>query len=200
MKLYMVGASPYARKVRAVAVSLGLAERLELVIANPHERPEPLVALNPLSRVPTLLTDDGETVIDSLNICEYLAALVPGQSVIDFRPGPSRRKMLHRHALAHGVMECGVILRVESLKAVESDRTEWMQRQQTTIARVLDVFETDPVLEGPMTLDRLTLACALGFLDFRFPEEGWRIGRPRLAGWQARAETLPALSETRPFA
>ena len=199
MKLYMVGASPYARKVRAVAVTLGLADRIDIVIANPHERPAELVAQNPLSKVPTLVTDDGEAIIDSLSICEYLAALADGQQVIPFTPGPARRRILHRHALAHGVMDCGVIRRVESLKTPEPDRLAWMERQKATIFRVLDWFEALGDLDGPMTLDRLTLAAALGFLDFRFPGDGWREGRPRLTAWQDAAETLPALATTQPF-
>lgn len=199
MHLYMVGASPYARKVRAVAVALGLADRLKLVIANPHERPAELIAENPLSKVPTLVTDDGEAIPDSLTICEYLTSLVPGQDILPFEPGPARRNILHRHNLAHGIMDCAVIRRVESLKAPDPDRIAWIERQRATIRRVLDWFEAAPELGGPMTLDRLSLAVALGFLDFRFPDEGWREGRPRLAAWQMKAEALPALAETKPF-
>jgi glutathione S-transferase len=195
----MVGASPYVRKVRAVAVALDLADRLELVIANPHDRPATLVDLNPLSKVPTLLTDNGEAIVDSLSICEYLASLVPGQTIIPFTPGPHRRAIMQRYDLAHGIMDCAVIRRVESLRAQEPDRIAWCERQRATIARVLDRFETAGELDGPMTLDRLTLAAALGFLDFRFPDEGWRTDRPALTAWYARAATLPALRETEPF-
>ena len=200
MKLFMVGASPYARKVRAVAVTLGIAERIELVIANPHERPPELVRHNPLSKVPTLVTDDETAVIDSLSICEYLAEQVEGQTVLPFTPGEERRQILFRHDLAHGIMDCAVIRRVESLKAEEPDRVDWMARQVATIGRVLDWFEGSDQLDGPMTLDRLTLAAALGFLDFRFPDDGWRSGRPRLTRWYEAAARLPALSETQPFA
>lgn len=200
MKLFMVGASPYARKVRAVAVTLGLAERIEIVIANPHERPADLLRHNPLSKVPALVADEGEAIIDSLSICEYLCSLVEGQSVLPFTPGPERRRILFRHDLAHGVMDCGVIRRVESLKTKEPDREDWMARQFATTGRVLDWFEASDALHGPMTLDRLTLAAALGFLDFRFPDDGWRDGRPRLTEWHAEAAKLPALAETEPFA
>ncbi|UUX49267.1 glutathione S-transferase family protein [Nisaea acidiphila] len=200
MKLFMVGASPYARKVRAVGVTLGLTDGIEIVIANPHERPAELLRHNPLSKVPTLVADDGEAIVDSLSICEYLCSLVEGQTVLPVSPGPERRRILFRHDLAHGVMDCGVVRRVESLKAEEPDRMDWMARQVATIGRVLDWFEASDALHGPMTLDRLTLASALGFLDFRFPDDGWRNSRPRLSDWYAEAAKLPALAETEPFA
>jgi len=200
MKLFMVGASPFARKVRAAAVELGLQERLELVHANPHERPVELVSRNPLSRVPTLVTDAGEVIADSFPICEFLASLVEGQGLLPTKPGAARRAVLFRYTLAHGVMECAVTRRVESLKAPEPDRIAWMDRQAATIGRALDWFEASEALDGPHSLDRLTLAAALAYLDFRFPDDGWRDGRPRLAGWQEAAEAWRAMATTRYFA
>lgn len=196
MKIYMVAASPFARKVRAAAITLGLDDRLEIVARNPHERPHDLVAANPLSKIPTLVDDDGIVHVDSFAICDYLASLVPGAALVP-ASGPERHRVLFRHALAHGIMECAVIRRVESLKAPEPDRLAWMETQARTIARTLDHFEHDPALPGPMTLDRLTLSAALGYLDFRFPDDGWRTGRPRLTAWQEETERLPALDRTR---
>ncbi|MDZ4093389.1 MAG: glutathione S-transferase family protein [Paracoccaceae bacterium] len=198
MKLFMVGASPFARKVRAVGVQLGLEDRLEIVIFNPHKRPPDLVAQNPLSKVPTLIDDDGRPHIDSYTICEYLATLASDSDLIP-QSGEPRRLVLFRHALAHGIMEAAVTRRLESLRAPEPDRLGWIQTQRQTIARTLDWFEADPALDGPLTLDRLTLAAALGFLDFRFPDDGWRAGRPRLTDWQEKTDLSPALDRTRPF-
>lgn len=198
MKLFMVGASPYARKVRASAVLLELADQIEIVVANPHDRPPALVEVNPLSKVPTLVTRDGQVIIDSLCICDYLndqseiACLIPSDRA-------ERREVLQRHAVAHGVMDCAVIRRLEGLRAKDADRDDWVSRQEKTIMRVLDWFETHADLDGPLTIDRITLAAALGFLDFRFPNDGWREGRPRLTAWQAHVEQLPPLAETRPF-
>ncbi len=198
MKLFMVGASPFVRKVRAAAVQVGVDDRIELQIANPHQRPAELVAANPLSKVPTLVDEAGGVHTDSYAICDYLDSLGSAPKLIPLN-GDSRQTVLFRHALAHGIMECAVIRRVESLKAVETDRTEWMQRQRRTIERVLDRFETDDALDGPPTLDRLTLGAALGFLDFRFPDDGWRDGRPRLTAWLTAFERIPAMAKTTPF-
>lgn len=197
MKLFMVGASPYARKVRAAAVQLGLEDRIEIVIANPHHRPAELLALNPLSKVPTLLDDEGGPHVDSFAICEFLSSLAT--TALLPAAGDARRTALRRHTLAHGVMDCAVIRRVEGQKGPDADRRAWIERQENTIARVLDWFEGDPDLDGPPSLDRLTLGAALGFLDFRFPDDGWRDGRPRLAEWHAAFDRTPPMERTRPF-
>lgn len=198
MKLFMVGASPYARKVRAAAIQLGLGSQLDLVVANPHHRPPELVAVNPLSKVPTLVDDEGVSHTDSLAICEHLDSLSDRFDLLP-KSGEARHRALFRHALAHGIMDCAVIRRVESLKAKEADRDSWMERQKQTIVRVMDYFEADHALDGPPTLDRLTLAAALGFLDFRFPDDAWRNGRPRLTAWYGEMAKTPPLSETQPY-
>lgn len=198
MKLFMVGASPYARKVRAAAIQLGLESQLDMVVANPHHRPPELVAVNPLSKVPTLVDDQGFSHTDSLAICEYLDSLSDRFDLLP-KTGEARHRALFRHALAHGIMDCAVIRRVESLKAKEADRDSWMDRQKQTIVRIADYFEGDNALDGPPTLDRLTLAAALGFLDYRFPDDAWRNGRPRLTAWYEEMAKTPPLAETQPY-
>ncbi|MEQ8707902.1 MAG: glutathione S-transferase family protein [Rhodospirillales bacterium] len=197
MKLFMVGASPYARKVRAAAIQLGLESQLELIIANPHHRPPELVAVNPLSKVPTLVDDQGHPHTDSLAICEYLDSLTDSFDLLP-TAGDERHRALFRHSLAHGIMDCAVIRRVESLKSREADRDSWMDRQKQTIIRIADWFEADNDLDGPPTLDRLTLAAALGFLDFRFPGDAWRTRRPRLTAWYEAMAKTPPLAGTEP--
>ena len=198
MKLFMVRASPYARKVLVAAAERGLQDRLEPVVANPHERPPELVAANPLSKVPTLIADDGSVHVDSFAICLYLDTLGDGPSLMPL-DGPDRWPVLQRHALAHGVMDCSVTRRMESLRAREPDRAAWMDRQLQTTRRVLDRFEaTLDALRDGASLDAITLACALSYLDFRFPDDAWRDRRPRLSAWHARFEQRPSMQST-PF-
>ena len=199
VKLYMVGASPYARKVLVLAAERGLVDQIETIIANPHERPENLVEANPLSKVPTLIADDGSTHIDSLAIGLYLDTLSALPPLIPL-DGPHRWPIMQRHALAHGVMDCAVIRRVESLMAPEPDRLAWMQRQYLTICRVLDRFEATIVVLGDhVAVDTLTLSCALSYLDFRFPQDEWRTPRPQLAVWQSEFEKRQSMQMTQFF-
>ena len=196
MKLFMVGASPYARKVLVFATERRLRDRIELVIANPHERPPELVEANPLSKVPTLIADDGSVHVDSLAICFYLDTLgdAPPLAPLD---GPDRWPVMQGHTLANGVMDAAVTRRMESLRAAEPDRLGWMERQHKTIIRVLDRVEAliDRLSNDPR-LDTITLACALSYLDFRFADDRWRDSRPRLTDWHAHFEQRPSMQLT----
>jgi len=199
VKLFMVGASPYARKVLVLAAERGLREQIETIIANPHERPAVLVDANPLSKVPTLVADDESIHIDSLAICLYLDTLGAHLPLIPL-DGPDRWPIMQRHALAQGVMDCAVIRRVESLMAPEPDRLAWMERQYLTTIRVLDRFEaTITTLGDHVAVDTLTLACALSYLDFRFPQDRWRTDRPQLAAWHGEFEQRPSMELTQFF-
>jgi glutathione S-transferase len=196
MKLYMVGASPYARKVLVLAGERGLRDRILPVIANPHIRPAELVAANPLSKVPTLVADDGSVHIDSLAICLYLDSLGEHPPLVD-ADGPERWRVLQRHALANGVIDCAVSRRMEGQLTPEPDRLAWMERQAQTAARVLDRFEeTVAEIRDRVALDTITLACALSYLDFRFPGDGWRAKRPALTAWHAEFEKRPSMQAT----
>jgi glutathione S-transferase len=196
VKLFMVGASPYARKVLVLAAERGLLDKIEPVIANPHQRPVELVAANPLSKVPTLIDDGGSAHIDSLAICFYLDTLGEKPALAPLE-GPNRWPVMQRHALGHGIMDCSVTRRMESLRAPEPDRIAWMERQRQTTHRALDRFEAmvDTFIDN-VELDTITLACALSYLDFRFPADRWRTDRLRLAEWHARFEQRPSMQLT----
>jgi glutathione S-transferase len=196
VKLFMVGASPYARKVLVFATERGLCDRIELVKANPHERPPELVEANPLSKVPTLVADDGSVHVDSLAICLYLDTLGDAAPLAPLE-GPDRWTVMQGHALANGILDAAVTRRMESLRAAEPDRLAWMDRQHQTIIRVLDRVEAQIGRFGDEPrLDTITLACALSYLDFRFPDDGWRKWRPRLVEWHARFEQRPSMQST----
>lgn len=198
MKLYYSPASPFASKVRATAIECGLAERMTLVPTNPHDSEPGLVALNPYSRVPTLLLDDGTALYESLLICEYLDELAGGGVVLP-RRGPERLEVMRKHALGNGLMEASVARRVESLRAREPDREKNMARQITVSRRGLDCLEAAAGSLGPAgDLGNLCIASALGYLDYRFPADRWRDGRPRLADWFAACSRRPAVAATLP--
>jgi glutathione S-transferase len=199
VQLFMVGASPYARKVLALAVERGLRERIEVVIQNPHQRPPELVAANPLSKVPTLIADDDTVHIDSFAICSFLDTIGSKPPLIPLS-GAERWPVLQRHALANGILDCSVSRRVDSLMPPEKDRAAVMEKQRQTTIRALDRFESKiREFENTVAIDTITLACGLSYLDFRFPDDNWREGRPRLAAWHATFEQRPSMERTRFF-
>jgi glutathione S-transferase len=194
VKLYMSEASPFVRKVRLAAAERGLLDEIEPIILNPHDRRADLVAANPLSKVPTLIADDGMVHCDSLAICIYLDTLGQGPKMVPL----SDFAVLQRHALANGAVDACVTRRMESLKASEPDRQTTLDRQKQTVDRVLDRFEqTIGEFGDTIAVDTLTLACALTYLDFRFPDDDWRANRPRLGEWLKTFEKRPAMERTR---
>jgi glutathione S-transferase len=195
----MVGASPYARKVLALAVERGIRQRIEVIVQNPHQRPPELVAANPLSKVPTLITEDDMVHIDSFAICSFLDTIGKAPPLIPLS-GDDRWPVMQRHALAHGILDCSVSRRVDSLMPPEKDRAAVMEKHRQTTIRALDRFESKTGdFERSVAIDTITLACALSYLDFRFPDDDWRAGRPKLTAWHKTFEQRPSMEQTRFF-
>lgn len=199
MKLYFSPASPYARKVRISALELGLSERIELlpVTLSPVSPHAQLREHNPLGKIPALLTDSGEALYDSPVICEYLDALAGGGRLWP-AAGPGRWPALRRQALADGITDAAVLVRYEQTVRPEALRwNEWIEGQRLKIRTALAVLETES-LEGPFDIGAISIACALGYLDLRFPQERWRDQRPHLANWFAALAQRPSLVATAP--
>ncbi|MBX9751218.1 MAG: glutathione S-transferase N-terminal domain-containing protein [Roseococcus sp.] len=193
MKLHYSAASPFVRKVVAVALHHGI--RLERVATNPHASPAELLADNPLSKVPALVTDDGLTLPDSPLICEYLDSL--GGATKLYPAGDARWPALRLAALADGILTAAVLRRGQSLMPQDEARAGTIARQKAAVARTLDLLEAEGV-PASLTIGTLTLVCALGYLDFRFGEEDWRQGRPRLTAIYDAHMANPIFAETVP--
>ena len=196
MKLFYSPASPFVRKVMACAVTREIDGQIECVSTNPHLSPPDLLAANPLSKVPCLLTADGVALFDSPMICEYLDSvgdalpLFPGH-------GALRWRALRMQALGDGMMDAAVARRMEQAKTAEAARATYMERQRAAVDRSLAMLEAEPP-QTHVDIGSITVACALGYLDFRFAAEPWRAGRPRLAAWHEAFSTEPGLARTEP--
>ena len=200
MKLLSSPASPYVRKVRITAAMKGVADRIEnvptdtLPLVNEDLRRE-----NPLSKIPVLITDDGMRIFDSHVICEYLDTLAPEPRLFP-ASGPERFRTLTLGALADGMLDAALLLVYEKRYRPEDKWVEsWMQRQQAKIDTSLDWLEkAPPTWSDHPDYGHITLACALGYLDFRHGGQ-WRNGHPGLVAWLDKfAAAVPAFEETRP--
>ena len=200
MKLYYSPMSPYVRKVRAVAITLGLADRIEQVPQDPREPSGAYRAKNPLARIPALETDDGDVLFDSPVICEFLGHQAPDQAV--YPPaGPDRWRALKQQAIGDGIMDAAVPLRHETLRPEARQSPEWLARYEGMITSALDALESEAAanrLSDVSDIGTLSIACALGYLDFRFADLVWRNGRPALARWFDGFATRPAIADTLP--
>jgi len=196
VKLYHSPASPYVRKVRICAIARGIDGQIELVPCNPNTSPAGLLADNPLSKVPTLVTDDGLALFDSPVICEYLDSrgdalpMFPGH-------GPARWRALKFQAMGDGILDASVPRRGEMLKPAEAGRAAWIARQKAAVDRTLDALEADPP-HRMLDIGSIAVACALGYLDFRFAAEPWRPSHPKLAAWFEAFAENPGIAQTVP--
>jgi glutathione S-transferase len=196
MKLYHSPTSPYVRKVRICAITRRLEDRITLVPTNPNEDPPGLLADNPLSKVPTLVTDDGMALFDSPVICEYLDSLGAAPPMFP-APGAARWRALKFQAMGDGILDASVPRRSEMLKPREEGRDALIARWRAAVERTLDALERDLPPRG-MDIGSIAVACALGYLDFRFPQEPWRATRPRLAAWFEAFSQDPTVARTAP--
>ena len=197
MKLYHSPTSPYVRKVMACAIARNIDGRIERIETNPHESPPALLRDNPLSKVPCLVTEDGLALFDSPVICEYLDSV--GDEIPLFPPahGPGRWRVLRFQAIGDGIMDAAVLRRMEQGRPPEAARVAVIARQEAAIERTLDLLEADPPANH-LDIGSITVACALGYLDLRYPEAKWRNGRSNLAHWYEAMAARPELVRTAP--
>ncbi len=196
MKLYYSAGSPFVRKVMACAITRGIDGQIEKVPTNPHVSPPGLLADNPLSKVPCLVTEDGLALFDSPVICEYLDSVGDMLAMVPASGAP-RWRALKLQALADGIMDAAVLRRMEQNRPQEATRDGVIARQAGVVSRGLDLLEAEPPANH-LDIGSIAAACALGYLDFRFAAEPWREAHPRLAAWFAEFSTHPGIAGTVP--
>ncbi|OZI69438.1 MULTISPECIES: glutathione S-transferase [Bordetella] len=202
MKIYFSPASPFVRKCMVVAHETGQAGRIEKLpsAAHPVNRDRVIIASNPLGQVPTLLTDDGQALYDSRVICEYLDHLGGGK--LFPAAGPARWQALADQALADGILGAALLARYETTVRPEPNRwSGWIDGQMGKVADALAQFERRAAGFGDrLDIGTITLGCALGYLDFRYPDYDWRASHPACAAWYAGFGERPSMRATAPEA
>ncbi|WP_019904592.1 glutathione S-transferase family protein [Methylobacterium sp. 77] len=200
MKLFHSHFSPFARKVMVCAHVLGLTDRLELLAsaAHPVKRDGTILAHHPLAQVPTLLDEEGHAIADSRVICEYLDARAGGHL---FPPaGPARWAALNAQSIADGILDAALLIRYELTARDASERSvAWMDGQEAKIVSALAHLNAEADGFGErIDIGTISIACALGYLDLRFAELGWKRENPDLAAWFTRFAAHPAMMATIP--
>lgn len=197
MKLFYSPTSPYARKVLVTALEKGLGDRIELIHCDPHAGDPQLLAANPMSRVPTLVLEDGSVLFDSPVICEWLDTQAEQPRLIPIG-GPERWAVLRAQALADGMLDDAY------LNVMESRRPEAQRSPETMAARADALLRSVPLMEagmselvGPLNLAQISVGCALGYLDFRLPELDWRAGHAGLDAWFDGFARRPSMFRSR---
>jgi glutathione S-transferase len=198
MKLFSRPASPFVRKVRVMARDIGLVDQIdEIILASPEEMYAEMPKYNPLGKIPALILGDGTVLYESKVICEYLDSLHDGEK---FFPSELsiRWKTLLLQGLADGIGEAII--------------TAWMNkfnRPEKFVYEPAISFQLEKVERGILEINRqvgdfnklgkigpLSVACTIGYLDFRFPDLGWRDQNQELAKWYLTFCELPSMKAT----
>jgi len=200
MKLHWSPRSPFVRKVMVAVHELGLVDRITCVrtvaaTTKPHAE---LMRDNPLSKIPTLVLDDGMVIYDSPVICEYLDGLSGAPKLHPTEP-KARLVAMRRQALGDGFLDLLVLLRDERMRANPSDVHKASAAARK--AAVLDSLEreADALAATPLSIGHIAIGCALSYLDFRYAEEDWRKAHPRIARWHADFAARPSVRATEPI-
>ena len=201
MKLRFSPTSPYVRKVVVTAAEKGLADQLTLVKTNAADPASGLERDNPLGKVPALVLEDGSSLFDSPVICEYLDGQAKGRKLIPAR-GPKRFAALKLQATADGVLDAAVLVMGERRQRPEDKQHQpFIEKQMKKITNALDAFEgmlvAKQIGRAP-NIGTISMGCALGYLDFRFPDYKWRKGRPKLARWFKSFAKRPSMTGSVP--
>ncbi|MDR5815464.1 glutathione S-transferase N-terminal domain-containing protein [Caballeronia sp. LZ033] len=201
MQLMYAATSPFVRKVVIVAHELGLDARIEKVAAtaSPVRRNDTLGALNPLCKLPTLVTDDGLALFDSRVIAEYLCAQAAPEATVLLPEGAAHWTVRRAEALGDGLLDAALLIRYEAVRPEALQWEQWSSAQLLKVTAALDEIECmSNAFNMPVDLGQIAIACALGYLDFRFESLDWRAGRPAASAWFARFALRPSFAATRP--
>jgi glutathione S-transferase len=192
MKLLGAAASPFVRKVRILALELGV----ELAVQNiATATDEALPDANPLAKIPTLLRDDGPPLFDSPVICEFVESRAGGPTPDS---GEARWRALTLQALADGLCDAAVWRRGELARPDGDGHPDTLAKEARRVVRALDALEAQARGFTAFGIGEIAAACALAYLDFRFPRNPWRPSRPQLAAWFETISRRPSMQATAP--
>lgn len=191
-------ASPFARKVRMAALICGLGDEIKVENPDPNSGQAPVSKFNPLGKIPVLIDETGGTIFDSPVIVEYIDSITEPGILIPTEPA-ARFEALKLQALGDGILDAAILLVYEGRYRPDQTPYEpWLDFQRGKITTALDFLAANPPAIEPVTVGTVTIACALGYLDYRKGVD-WRPAYPALVPWlDAFAKAVPAFDATRP--
>ena len=203
MKLIGSTTSPYVRKARIVMAEKKLD--YQFVQENVWAADSKIAASNPLGKVPCLIMEGGEAVFDSRVIVEYLDTLSPVGKLIP-STGRERAEVKTWEALADGLVDAAILVRLENTfegRSPAQRSQAWIDRQMDKVHASLKAMAQGlgdkPYCSGiHLSLSDISVGCALGWIEFRFPEIAWRTDHPNLAKLMDKLAQRPSFADTQP--
>lgn len=199
MKLHWSPRSPFVRKVMITLYETGLTDQVECVrsvVAYAAAPNEDVLVDNPLGKIPTLVRDEAPPLFDSRVICEYLDTLHAGPRLLP-ESGEQRFRHLRWQALGDGLTDILLLWRSERMRpegAFEVLTRAFERKVRAAMGRLED--EAGQLEAAPFGIGHIAIICALGQLDFRYPNSRWTEAFPRLATWHRKMAARPSVLAT----
>ena len=190
MKLRHAPRSPFVRKVMVCAHEHGLVQRIELVptAVSPIQANEPACAREPADEGAEPHHRRGEALFNSPVICEYLDSLAGGGRPFP-ASGAARWAASRQQALGDGILDALVLCRYETLRPEDKRWSGW------TDGPIKKAYQDSPPSSAKLSpgtaIGLIAIGCMFGYLDFRFPQDGWRRRHPKLASWYQNFRNAP---------
>lgn len=197
MKLFTNPSSPFGRKAMIALFETGLDSKVQVIEVNPWESGPELLRVNPLSKIPVLVSDEGDSIFNSAAVCDYLDTLAGNHRLLPAEP-TARLRTLRRQALADGLLDAAIVILLNRAQKPERVHRGYVARQEQAIERTLDSLERDAgELHDGFNLGHIALVCALDFLSVDQVVD-WKPKREALASWLANMHKRPSVMRTRP--
>lgn len=198
MQIIGTTSSPYTRKVRVCALEKGIAH--EFVVASPMTGSATVQAANPLGKVPVLVRADGSRLIDSPLIAAYLDALGATPRLIPANEA-QREATQQIEAIADGVLDAAILVRVETLRPAAQHNEEWVSWQLGKVHRGLGHLNAllhgrEQFVGDALSLADIAVACCVGYLEFRLVDGEWGVRYPKLAAHLDALEARDSFAAT----
>ena len=186
MKLFYTPLKDYVHKVQVVAIETGVYDQIERIPTDPYTRQVTHLKANPLSKVPTLVLDDGSALYGGPAIYEYLDSLHEGPKLFP-AIGMARWIALRQLAIGDAMFDIFVLRQNELKRPRNYIYPAALENYIATVARALDALEAEvPSFEG-FTIGLISIACGLMYLTKVRDRDGldleWRDERNALAEW-----------------
>ena len=198
MKLFWSPRSPYVRKVMVTAHEANLAGKIETtsIVVSGMSVSTDFHATNPLARIPTLITEDGEVLFDSSVICEYFDSLGGGHS--QPAEGKEHWQVKRNHAIGTGMMDNLLPVRGEVLRPAQEQSAGFIKAGEEKFMLCCDWLDKNigTINRPQFDLGQIAIGTGLAYADFRFPHLDWRKNRANLAGWAERVHARPSFVST----
>jgi glutathione S-transferase len=201
MKLHWGPVSPFVRKVMMAAHEVGVVEQIELQrsLVAMNAANADVMRDNPLSKIPTLVLDDGQVLFDSDVICEYFDTLHAGTKLIP-ASAPERWQVLQWNALGSGMLDALILWRNERMRPEAHRSVDTLKTYDLKIHACLAWIEreVERLDAAPFGLGHIAIGCVFGYMDVRFADIQWRRAQPRSAAWFERFSARPSAKATDP--